>query len=239
VKNIASYCFLIALILSLTHETDVYGQAKNETGQLPVYYFSPKDYNALEQNWDIAQDNRGILYFGNNHGVLEYDGVEWRMIRVSNGSTVKSLSSDSNGKVYVGAQNEFGFLKSDSTGQLSYISLSDQLNDSIGYFDFVWSAHATSEGIIFQSQDYIFIWKNDSLYAIPSEHPVHESFYVNGTVYLHLPGVGLTRLDGDRFRTVREGEIFSEMYIYGMVPLTSGNILMRNKKYLKATNQGR
>lgn len=123
-KNIVPY-FVLALILLLIHKVSIYGQVKNEAGQLPVYYFSPKDYNALEQNWDIAQDNRGIMYFANNHGILEYDGVEWRMIRVSNGSTVKSLASDINGRIYAGAQDEFGYLESDSIGQLTYISLSE------------------------------------------------------------------------------------------------------------------
>lgn len=202
------------------------GQKVDERGLLPVYYFSPQDYNALEQNWDITQDNRGIMYFGNNHGVLEYDGVEWRMIRVSNGTTVKSLASDNNGQVYVGAQDEFGYVESDSTGQLTYISLSDQLDDSIGYFDFIWSTHAIPEGIIFQARDYVFIWKNDSLQVIHSEDPVHESFCVNGSIYLQLLGVGITRLKTDQFIPVREGEIFSDIFIYGMVPLSPGKVLI-------------
>lgn len=220
-----TYFFFILLFQSIL-QGELTGQRANEQGFLPVYYYSSRDYNALEQNWDITQDNRGIMYFGNNHGVLEYDGVEWRMIRVTNGSTVKSLASDSDGRIYVGAQSEFGYLKSDSTGQLSYISLSDQLNDSVGYFDFIWSTHATPEGIIFQAQESVFIWENDSLHVISSENAVHESFYVNGSLYLRLVGVGITRLEKDKFVPVKGGEFFSEMFIYGMVPLSSGKILI-------------
>src|ERR1700740_2007732 len=29
------------------------------------------------QNFDVAQDERGIIYVGNLAGVLEYDGVRW------------------------------------------------------------------------------------------------------------------------------------------------------------------
>jgi len=225
VKNDLPYFFLALICLPIL-TFNIYGQKVNEEGLLPVYYFSPQDYNALEQNWDIAQDNRGIMYFGNNHGILEYDGEEWRMIRVSNGSTVKSLTSDIYGRIYVGAQNEFGYLESDSIGQLSYFSLSNQLDDSIGYFDFIWCTHATSEGIIFQAQEYIFIWKNDSLHVIHSEAPVHESFYVNGSLYLRLEGIGITRLEKDKFITIREGDYFSDIFVYGMVPLSPGKILV-------------
>lgn len=30
------------------------------------------DYNAGIQNWAIAQDERGVMYFGNNSGLLEF-----------------------------------------------------------------------------------------------------------------------------------------------------------------------
>lgn len=33
------------------------------------------DYNAGIQNWAIAQDERGVMYFGNNSGLLEFDEV--------------------------------------------------------------------------------------------------------------------------------------------------------------------
>ena len=37
------------------------------------------DYNAGIQNWAIAQDERGVMYFGNNSGLLEFDGSAWRL----------------------------------------------------------------------------------------------------------------------------------------------------------------
>lgn len=39
-----------------------------------VRSYSVSDYNAGIQNWAIAQDERGVMYFGNNSGLLEFDG---------------------------------------------------------------------------------------------------------------------------------------------------------------------
>lgn len=35
-----------------------------------VRSYSVSDYNAGIQNWAIAQDERGVMYFGNNSGLL-------------------------------------------------------------------------------------------------------------------------------------------------------------------------
>lgn len=83
--------------------------------------FTSEDYKSSGQNWSIAQDHRGIMYFANNNGVLEYDGFSWRIIITE--TRVRSLCIDSTGLIYVGQENDFGFLQADSTGLLKYTSL--------------------------------------------------------------------------------------------------------------------
>ena len=74
-----------------------------ENGLPYIQNFSPKDYNAEIQNFSIAQDNRGLMYFGNNKGVLIYDGVSWRTILTSNKTLARSLWLFED-KIYVGAE---------------------------------------------------------------------------------------------------------------------------------------
>ncbi|RMD93577.1 MAG: hypothetical protein D6813_03900, partial [Calditrichaeota bacterium] len=62
-----------------------------ETGLPYTQNFSPKEYGAHSQNFAIVQDVRGMMYFGNVYGVLEYDGVSWRLIPMPNQSVVRSL----------------------------------------------------------------------------------------------------------------------------------------------------
>ena len=63
-----------------------------ENGLPYIQNFSPTDYNAEIQNFSIVQDKRGLIYFGNNKGVLVYDGVSWRLIPTAN-KTLARLSA--------------------------------------------------------------------------------------------------------------------------------------------------
>ncbi|MEZ4764646.1 MAG: hypothetical protein R3C26_16160 [Calditrichia bacterium] len=58
--------------------------------------YTSKDYRAHEQNWCVQQAPNGMMYIGNSSCLLEFDGVNWRVIMVENKSTVRSLDIDEN-----------------------------------------------------------------------------------------------------------------------------------------------
>ena len=65
------------------------------------------DYKHHAQNWAIVQDPRGIIYVGNQAGILEFDGVSWRVILIPNWS-VRSMAVDDTGVIYIGGKDEIG-----------------------------------------------------------------------------------------------------------------------------------
>src|SRR5215471_12056960 len=75
---------------------------EREAGLPFLHNYAPRQYGAQAQNWAIAQDTNGVVFVGNNDGVVTYDGVHWRTIRVANNSAVRSLDVDEKGTVYVG-----------------------------------------------------------------------------------------------------------------------------------------
>src|SRR5437016_6586293 len=91
---------------------------EHEAGLPFLHNYSPKEYGAQAQNWAVLQDRHGVVYVGNNDGVLVYDGVHWQTIRLENRSAVRSLDEDGNGTVYVGARGDFGYLALDESGSL-------------------------------------------------------------------------------------------------------------------------
>ena len=84
----------------------------------PIVNYSTQNYGKEKnpENLCSVQDQRGVMYFGNAHGVIEYDGKNWRFIVVSEGSFVNSLALDSAGVIYVGSQGDFGYLKPKKSG---------------------------------------------------------------------------------------------------------------------------
>jgi hypothetical protein len=77
--------------------------------------YTPREYDHHPQNWSVIQDKRGIIYAGNQAGLLEFDGVSWRIIDVPNW-TVRSLDIDDTGTIYTGGKDEIGFLASSANG---------------------------------------------------------------------------------------------------------------------------
>lgn len=134
--------------------------------------YSPDEYHGYSQNWCSEQDIRGVMYFGNGKGILEYDGKNWRRFFTQNITTVLSMGKDSDGRIYVGAEGEIGYLAPDSTGLVSYFSLLDKIPDDEKTFSYVWHVYANELGVYFVTPEKVMkispkkttIWKPKSSY---------------------------------------------------------------------------
>ena len=80
----------------------------NPVGLPAIQNFTKSDYNAGTQNWSIAQSDQGLVYFGNNKGILEYDGTYWKTYTFPNRTIGRSMAFDKHGRLYVGGQDEIG-----------------------------------------------------------------------------------------------------------------------------------
>jgi len=139
-----------------------------ETGLKYIKNYTPNDYNLLPQNFSIIQDQRGVIYVANREGLLEYDGVSWRLIPIPN-QTVRSLEVDDTGTIYIGGIDEFGYLVPGPNGNLRYLSLSEQLEHNQKNFSRVWRTHLTKGGIYFRTPKYLFRWRNSRITILPPE----------------------------------------------------------------------
>jgi hypothetical protein len=151
--------FLLAILpLILRAQTPVVPY-ELEVGLPFLRNYLPKEYGAQAQNWAVSQDRRGVIYVGNNDGVLIYDGVRWQLVRVANKSVVRSLDLDASGTVYVGARGDFGYLTADDSGTPRYVSLLDRVPAEEREFKDVWRTIVTPEGVFFSSNEGLFRWK--------------------------------------------------------------------------------
>ena len=204
---------------------------RGETGRPFLSCIGARDYHATAQNWAFAQDDRGLLYVGNNLGVLEYDGASWRLIETAAKSVVRAIAKDEHGRLYVGSTGEIGYLAPDEKGHLQYVSLLPNVPPEDRAFNDVWTAHVTPQGIYFQSREIL-------LRATPPADPAATTgwrvrswkprgrflygFWVRGTYYVHEQGVGLQRMVGDTLELVPGSEQFSAERVQILLPLSSG-----------------
>ncbi len=141
------------------------GMAQDRATPL-IRNFTPRETQGGKENWDIAQDLDGVMYFANKEGVLIHDGETWELVPLAGRSMCRGLTVDEHGVVYVGGVHEFGFLQRDGFGPCHYVSLSKDLDL---YFGNVWQIYATDHGVYFQSAHYLFKWWNGALTTLPFE----------------------------------------------------------------------
>ena len=210
----------------------------NISGTPFIQNWSYEQYgNAHSQNWAIVQDERGVMYFGNGYGILEYDGVNWRLIKFPNRSTCNSLAMGEKGRIFVGGGNEFGYLSSDNSGELKYVSLMRYLPEQFTDFSNVWETLVTPNGIYFISSRYIFRWDQhaeaespENMQVIVPETSLDYAFMVNDKVYVKQAESGLMELADNEFHLVPGGEIFSDKRIYSIISFDAGNLLFSTRK---------
>ncbi len=195
-------------------------QSYNEAGSQAVINYTPKEYNARQQNWAITQDKRGIMYVGNGAGLLEFDGSTWRLYHVSNQSVIYSMAQGDSGKIYAGAMGDLGYFLPDSSGQLTFHSLMEFLPKDKKDFSNVWNTYVNNSKVYFNTGNYILIWdiSKKEFKIIQPENAFHMMFSVNRTIYVREFGKGLEILKNDSLALVKGGEKFADERIYVMLP---------------------
>jgi ligand-binding sensor domain-containing protein/DNA-binding CsgD family transcriptional regulator len=169
----------------------IWGNAQvKSTGTPSILNYPKSEYNAGTQNWGIAQDKNGFMYFANNDGVLRFDGVHWDLYEVPR-VPVRSILIDSENRIFIGMFNDFGILKREHSGKIYFESLRQLLPDPSIKFDDIWKIHETSQGVVFQSFDFVFILNNNNLEVIRPKKQFHFSFNVDEKLFVQEPGIGL------------------------------------------------
>jgi serine phosphatase RsbU (regulator of sigma subunit) len=194
-------------------------------GRPLIRNYDPTEFGAAFNYWAIAQDQRGVMYFGNWNGVLEYDGVSWRLISTPNRSGVRSLAIEANGRIYVGAVGDLGYLAPDAIGNMRFVSLLDHVPPENREFNEVWYSYATSQGVYFRTDKILLRWANQHMQTWKPATSFSGLFVVRDRVYIQQWGVGLLELAGDSLRLAHGGARFANERIYLMLPYGGQKIL--------------
>ena len=95
-------------------------------------------YKAANKNWSVSQDEQGIMYFGNDKGLLEFDGMAWKLNRTVNGSYIKGIGVGSHNIIYTGGFEDIGRWNRDLSGNLRYTTFKNLLPKSSLHNETIW-----------------------------------------------------------------------------------------------------
>lgn len=160
-----------------------------------VTQFTKNDYKAAKQNWAVAQDSDGIMYFGNTLGLLTFDGCIWKLIKIPQNKIVRSLYIDDDDRIYIGSYEEFGYFEKDDKGQLHYFSLSEKMAGYKMQNDEIWCILNVNGNIIFQSFTSYFIYRDEEVKAVKSPYMFMFFSVFNENIYTYTNHLGLVTVD--------------------------------------------
>jgi ligand-binding sensor domain-containing protein/DNA-binding CsgD family transcriptional regulator len=212
---------------------------KSQSIGYPFYkYFSSQDYHGGIQNWKITQSQAGLLYVANNFGLLEFDGTNWNKYSLESGTKCRDVFVDSNGKIYIAAQGDFGYYVPNQKGKLAFVSLADSVPEISRNFDEAWRVFKQNDHILFCTFDDIFIFNlSGKLVKIVKPETDPDNFFlVNNKLYLNQAGKGLSAMENGEVKSTPYGNYFSKMTISGIIELNNDQLListLKNGVYLK------
>ena len=198
--------YLGLLHLSLLCPIELPGQTSVACRSQPfVRNYTKSQYGGATQNWAIAQDHKGILYYGNTYGLLEYNGADWKLHTDPEINMVRSVFADNNGKIYTGSFEEFGYWQRNSFGELYYTSISQDLADQEAISNAtIWRILRCGEHIFLHSFVKIFVCDGEKIiHSIDTEQTFLPMFEYKGRPYVSILEAGLFSIN-ENFELVRE-----------------------------------
>ena len=212
-----------------------------------MQHYSAKDYKAGISNWDMVQSNDDLLYISNLSGILKFDGKEWQLIEIKGGKTARAIHEDHSGRIFIGSNDEFGYLDIESLGNAKYQSLTDKLKlDRIGLVRLILSI---KDDVYFITQKYLIRSNQDGFKYWELNRGVG-GFTHHGNLYIKQINQPLLKLKNDSLFTISgsnnknpsiirdnitNGISTNEKYIIGI----SQNIgyVFRNDSIIETQNQ--
>ncbi|KAA6352375.1 hypothetical protein EZS27_000325 [termite gut metagenome] len=197
--------------------------------------YSVHNYNAGNQNWSVTQDKEGRVYFGNNQGVLEYDGMHWKLYQLPNNDIVRCVYYSNDRRLYVGSYEEFGYFVRDEFNQLKYTSLKDLLEDYVFKNDEIWNIIEYNDRVYFQYFSSYFVYDGSTLKAYKEFPPLNMFIYkdkifsqkINGNLFIY---------ENDTFENIIDRKLYGDDDLIGILPNNENSLLITCNKGIYLLN---
>ena len=169
-----------------------------------IQEFDGSIYRSSSYNYIAVEDEDGIIYVGNENGLLEFDGTHWQLYQTPYFTPVSNLKIIED-KIYTVGNNEIGYFQRDSSGVMRYISIRGRVQDEtdMPYIHFIEEMNGK---VYFNSLNKIYVWDGEIVGQIPLQK---ESFLfkIENQLIISSFNKGLAILENDS--VIYKNETFS------------------------------
>jgi diguanylate cyclase (GGDEF)-like protein len=202
-------------------------------GAPPVVRLTP-DIGAFPQTFDVSEGSAAV-YVAGMDGVLSYDGQRWSLLRLPNEDNVQSLDYDGKSRIYLGGTNQIGYF--DTEDPTVFHDLTPLVESRIGDKEFgsVLQTLATSDGVFFKCNEYLFRYDPGRGTVESWQNPGHSTQVAfggmdmyRGAAVVQFRGVGLRQYRNDQWLPVSDkSEVLDPVVALSELP--DGGLLLFSK----------
>lgn len=176
-----------------------------------VKNFSKLDYNADNQNWSVAEDSVGNVYFANNKGLLEFNGISWKLYPSPKGDIIRCVAIGPNNRIYTSGYRELGYWERNQSGALKYVSLKIYAEKYFLANEEFWKIIPLGDKVYFHSFGQMTIW--DGKRATQIRYPFSNTMYqINGKIIIDQAD-GLYSVENDHIEPFLTGSFFNQKQV--------------------------
>jgi DNA-binding CsgD family transcriptional regulator/ligand-binding sensor domain-containing protein len=194
-----------------------------------VQNYTKSAYRSGNQNWSVAKNKDGIMYFGNAQGLLSYDGKYWQQYKMPNRQIVRAVATDAEGIIYTGGFGDFGYWKVENR-RLKYSSLINLIPKNFELSSEIWKIYVDGKRIIFQSFSNIYIYQDHKISVVKPSGSFLFLHQVNDRLILEVLGQGLSELKGDRLVPLNNTGTPLPGNVLSILPYKNGSLLIGTSK---------
>ncbi|MEO1368593.1 MAG: hypothetical protein AAFX50_15575, partial [Acidobacteriota bacterium] len=154
------------------------------------------------QVFDIAQDDRGLLYFATfDSDLLEFDGERWRSLETQ--GLLQALSIDGRGRMWMAGASRIGYFAGDGEGARRFTPVHTLLPETERIFSGTWPILPTDRGIFFASREFLFRYRDEpephfTSWPGGADQIFYRLYELDGRLFVAQLNVGLLELVGDQ-----------------------------------------
>lgn len=206
------------------------GRAQDQIASPQIVNYNNEQYKGGIQNWDLAQDKNGILYFGNNEGLLSFNGSFWNLSRLPNFTSVRSVEIDSKNRIFVGGQDELGYFFPDGQGVLKYHSIVPMIPEKYRKFADVWNLTILNDEVVFRTTTAIIHYKDGAVKVYKPEISWEFAGQAKGQLFAHSKGKGLMVYEDNVWKPYCTDPILNNSVVTAIMEYAQDTLLVSTLK---------
>ncbi len=206
-------CSKLNILILLLLGSNLYAQK----GLPALVNISSKEYNADPKNYDLIQDNRGIIFIANQNGILSFDGTYWNLTELPNKVVPNTLDITSDNQIIVAGNNIIGILKANKRGEPYFHTL------KTGGWGNARKIYVLGKNAYISTDSSLFYFENQQIKECSLGQPV--TWNKNQTLIVHHKW-GLGAVNNNIFQPILPTQNISNKNLVSLVKIEDNHYLI-------------